>query len=248
VLSQVAGHLIYDSSKVTSRDLVPRNDKVIYLDLQPAHGISAALNASQAMASSLFPDSTHYCYVHSRDKWTLNNDILCSILSSNALAGLDAIFGGYANTYIKHTDYFLPCFSKILTGMTVSHVGAIISHHFHHCLGGYRNDYLFAMDYDFFLRGSKNGFVYKEYSDIFVDIDMTGVSSDHPYRALFECSKSRLQAFPLFSSQFSLGIVFSLIAIVKRLIYEFMSFASPSTLSCIRKRINQRLLFEERRT
>jgi len=232
----IAGYLIYDSSETAIElPLAIHSDKTIYMPFMPADGITAALNKSQQLAMELFPSSTHYTYIHSADLCCASPELITELaLSVSKANSYDLAFFSGINRYENRYETLRPKYRRILSGMTVSHIGAIISHRVHSSLNGYSSIYKYAMDYDFFLRSFALDYKVNSSDLPFAIISMAGVSSNHPYLALGECAKSRW----LFSAQapclVPLLTYFSIISFVRRLAFDFLLFLSPQLLMKLR--------------
>ena len=232
----IKGYLIYDSSETaTELPLAIDSDKVVYIPFMPADGITAALNKSQKLAMELFPSSTHYTYFHSADLCIASPEIIAELaFAVSQLNSFDLAFFAGINRYKNRDETLLPRYHRILSGMTVTHMGAIISHRLHTSLDGYSRIYNYAMDYDFFLRAFFKRC--KSYSsDLpFAIVSTEGISSNHPYLALRDCARSRWRISAQRPLLMPLLFLFTFISFAKRLAFDFFSILSPNFLVKLR--------------
>ena len=236
------GYVIYESGN-TSLDLRKiENKKCIYLSSQDSKGITSALNISQELAKKNFCNATHYTYIHS-------GDILCpdknALKKLTYLTGLNQTYDIITWSFIFNSNsersIFVPNFKSINNGMTISHIGTFISIDLHEKLNGYRNEFKFAMDYDFFLRAQKTS-SYLEFNDVLVEIDGEGLSSKNPNKAFWEVLKIKLKNQEPSIRNFIFSISIFLIHIIKRFIYDLLS-RNPKYRKKLRLLFNSRIKF-----
>ena len=234
------GYLIYEaeSSQLLSKKL---HSKVVYLHNQKSKGITRALNESQSLASDYFPSSTHYCFIHSGDLLLPEQSALEIIQDRvNFNSSVDIFSWSYRFSNQGRELVFRPSIEGLGKAMTISHIGTFISHRLHRSVGGYSEDYKFAMDYDFFFKSrQKASFLLFEH--VLTLVDDSGISSRHPYNSLKEVylaqiSESKFPSIPFFG--YSLLFI---LHISKRIIYDSLFFL-PKLRNIIRSLTNDRLV------
>ncbi|QNI60499.1 hypothetical protein [Synechococcus sp. TAK9802] len=243
-LPDVCGHIVYDSSEYIADLSLYCSPKIKYIHAYPGNGIVSALNCSFLAVREFFPDSTHHIFIHSGDVFDpcFTSDAIergCIITSAEVR---DLNFYGYTNVYKDRCEKLLPMFSKIYQGMTVSHVGTIISNSLFEAYGLYQYQYKFAMDYHFFLwcRLSHASFSSNKLSS--TCIDMGGISSIHPYRALWDTTKARFILFSKLRREYVHPSFYSLLAYIKRFVFDAFSLFLPSGLILNLRFFNKRLI------
>lgn len=237
-----SGYLIYDSSGSPSSFIDFSSPSIVYLPNQPANGITSALNTSQILCERLFPESTHYCFIHSGDVLhTYNESTDRSIQDGSFRSHPDFVFFESICLNRDYQDLIRPLFEGIEKGMSVSHIGTFISHRIHNLIGGYDYKFKYAMDYKFFLQAFKVKASYHYCLMPIVKIDMSGISSQHPYKAIIEVAvaKSKLSDYSI--NSLLLIAQETLIACIKRFLYELLEAVNPSLLQRIRLASNPRL-------
>ena len=241
---EISGYLIYESGgkSLISEDI--NHEKILYKFDQETLGITYALNASQFIAESEFKDSTHHCYIHSGDIFSpdmesINN--LSKLTSRKEI--IDFIFWShYFKDKVNH-ELIKSDFKLIRTGMTVAHIGSIISHSIHQKIGGYSMKYKLAMDYNFFLKAYFAKATFKEYKSVFVTIDGCGsISCSNPYKSNAEVSKALFKNLP---NNIFKKIYFSTFLYLKlnirRFVYEILE-NKPRLRKYLRKKFNKRII------
>lgn len=76
-------------------------------------------------------------------------------------------------------------------GMYVAHPATLVSKRLYSTIGAFNKNFKLAMDYDFLIRAKKWGATFCSQSKIIVDMYDGGVSNIYPFKAVFECYKSR---------------------------------------------------------
>lgn len=237
----IGGLLIYESGGKSLPDNFTKlnSNKIKYLYNNSSLGITDALNKSQKLSEVYFPDSSHHCYIHSGDKIIQNKDIFSSLKYINQNhSNKDLIF--WNNKYVSfyQSDKLIPIFKDIKYGMSVMHIGTIISNKLHSSLDGYSIKYKFAMDYDFFLKSFLVKANYVELKCEFIEMDANGVSTQNAFKSIREVSKSIFNNIS-FPSNIFLGTYVLIKSYLRRIIYT-----SLNNLPNLRNKL--RLVFNKR--
>ena len=221
----IGGYLIYESGEKSLNENEFCHPKIKYLHSKPIKGITYALNDSQRISKNYFPNTSHYCFLHSGDRFVPEKKAIKHLNSINKLNNApDFIFWNHCFVDNYRNELYRPDFKNIRFGMTVSHIGTFISHFSHEKLLGYNPKFKLAMDYDFFLRASERKMSYDQYQYQLVEINGFGVSSLNAYKAIKEVSISLKNNLP---NHLRFNIIFSRYIFIK---------------SCIRRQILELLL------
>ena len=236
-LDILEGYFIYESSNQSLSVDETLHPKIKYIYNQRSEGINISLNSSQAIASELFPESTHYCYIHSNDEMSLDHDcynILKQGLKLNPLP--DIITWGFSFQSKRETSSFIPDFLGLSKGMTISHIGTFISHKIHNNLKGYSLRYRYAMDYHFFIRAIYKC-NYRSFNSRICKIDGEGLSSKYPFFTCKDVYFSQLECLSKNNKDRVFYTFLFLYSIFKRSIYLLLNYF-PGFRKWIRLRIN----------
>ena len=234
------GYLIYESGNVSLDFGEIKNKKCIYYSGQDSKGITNALNTSQKLAKRNFCNATHYAYIHSGDVFCPDKNALKKLTYLSGLNySYDIITWSYIFNSKNERSIFLPKFNSINKGMTIPHIGTFISNDLHERLNGYRDEFKFAMDYDFFLRAHQIC-SYIEFRDVLVEIDGEGLSSINPYKTFREVLKIKLKIKDLTIRNLILSIYVFLMNTIKRVIYDLLS-KNPQFRKKLRLLVNSRI-------
>ena len=238
-----SGLLIFESGgKSLTDDYLHNTKKIVYSHNNKILGITNALNTSQNIAEKEFPNSTHHSYIHSGDKIIFNkelNFILDNI--NNNYSNFDLIFWRTLYKTRISLDELTPIFQDIKFGMSIIHMGTVISNKLHKSLGGYNKNYKYAMDFDFFLRSFLKKIKYKELDTKFIEMDGNGISSQNAYASIREVSKSIL-----INLKFPNNFYFSFYTLTKSYLRRFLYtllINNPLILNKLRKIFNKRIKF-----
>ena len=234
------GYVIYESGSASLDSREIKNKNCIYYSEQDSKGITNALNTSQELVKKNFCNATHYAYIHSGDIFCPDKNALKKLTYLSGLNySYDIITWSYIFNSKNERSIFMPNFNLLNRGMTIPHIGTFISNDLHKRLNGYRDEFKFAMDYDFFLRAYKVC-TYIEFNDVLVEIDGEGLSSRNPYKAFREVLKIKLKnKEPTIKNVISSINVF-LMNIVKRFIYDLLA-NNPKFRKKLRLLINSRI-------
>lgn len=158
-------------------------DKIDYFVSEKDSGISDAFNKGIARAKG--------DYI-----WLVNSDdTVCDFVIDDVLEALGekkdvhcfsmrVIRGEMVN--IVFSDHL-----RLDEGMYVAHPATIVSKDLYLTIGVFNNNFKLAMDYDFLIRAKKSGASFCSHKNIIVDMSGGGVSDLYPFKAVFECFKSR---------------------------------------------------------
>ena len=218
------------------------SNKIFYSHSNKILGITNALNTSQNIATKEFPNSTHHCYIHSGDK-IIYDDKLKFVLDNinDNYYSSDLIFWNTLYRGTNSLDQIKPIFQDIKFGMSIIHMGTIISNKLHESLNGYNRNYKFAMDYDFFLRSFLKKIIYTELDTIFIEMDGNGISTQNAYASIREVSKSILINLK-FPNNFYLSFYTLTKSYLRRFLYTLL-LNNPLILNKFRKMFNKKIKF-----
>jgi len=237
-----AGYLIYESGgKSIGNDVLTMHPNLIYKHNMPTLGISIGLNESVRLGQILFPSATHHCFIHSGDR--LDPDQACSKVLETKIHQNDVnlIFWNHAFSTTREIDISKPQFASIRSAMTVAHIGTFIANRLHNEIGGYKECYKYAMDYEFMLKASlAANCTYLELDCVMVKMDGHGTSAQHPFKSIAEVwlIKNRILAKTRKDKLvFFLGYIK---AVLRRFAYESLRY-TPFLRRKLRMLFNPRL-------
>ncbi|MCS6206980.1 glycosyltransferase family 2 protein [Shewanella baltica] len=172
-------------------------DEIDFFASEKDAGISDAFNKGVARAKG--------DYI-----WLINSDdTLCDCVIDDVLKilgdkkdvhclSMRVIRGEMVN--VVYSDHL-----RLDEGMYVAHPATIVSKDLYSSIGVFNNKFKLAMDYDFLIRAKKWGASFSSHNNIVVDMNGGGVSDLYPFKAVFECFKSRrLNGYGFYQSYFFL--------------------------------------------
>ena len=236
----IAGYLIYESGGRTIYDDRLDRERVKYLYDQPIKGISNALNSAVEKSVSIFKTANYHTFIHSGDILNVRGEKLIDICREASDKKIDLIFGVRALEKNGKIIYSIPDFNRIKRGMTVGHIGTLISNDIHNIVGGYSEEYKLAMDYEFMLRAYKMNAKYENVNGCIGVMNEEGVSAKNAFKALREVKKIRWNN--KVSTRWKIEAQFN-IDCMKRYVYEKLEMY-PNILSRLILCLNRSIIKE----
>jgi len=233
----IAGYLVYESGGKSLSESLTSSAEVAYVHDAPLEGISEALNKAVREGEKRFRAASHHTFVHSGDTLEMDGEELGLISVEADKQGLDLLFGLRVLEKGETRATTQPDFDKIGRGMTVGHIGSVISNRIHQEVGGYCAEFRLAMDYDFMLNAYIAGAKNETYMKCITVMNENGESARNAFRALGEVYKIRCEH--QLEAKWKLRMEYC-IDCTKRFLYERLE-SRPHILVYLRRLVNKNL-------